>query len=193
MVHHRGSNVVCVPTSLQAKQLIRKHKLILSDLEETPVLDVAFDGADEFDSNKVLIKGGGACLTQEKIVASCAQKLIIITDFTKQSNHLGEKWKKGIPLEVLPMACSSVSKRIQEEFGGKAVVRPAGSSKAGPVVTDNGLIIIDWMFDDKKQYDWKKVDEQLNCIPGVLSNGLFVGMTSEIFVGEENGSVSRFS
>lgn len=84
--------VSCVPTSFQARQLVVQHKLTLTDLDVSPELDVCIDGADEVDSNLTLIKGGGGCLLQEKIVASCAKKLIIIADYTKNSCNLGEQF-----------------------------------------------------------------------------------------------------
>lgn len=95
--------VICVPTSFQAKQLIVQHNLILSDLDRHPVIDCVVDGADEVDSSLTLIKGGGGCLLQEKVVASCAKNMIVIADYTKMSTNLGEKWKKGLPIEPLPI------------------------------------------------------------------------------------------
>lgn len=88
-------NIRCVPTSFQARQLIIHHKLPLTDLEIDPIVDITIDGADEVDANLTCIKGGGACLLQEKIVASNSKKLVIIADHTKDSEKLGEKWKKG--------------------------------------------------------------------------------------------------
>ncbi|KAK4887089.1 hypothetical protein RN001_003360 [Aquatica leii] len=88
--------VVCIPTSFQAKQLIVQHKLTLGDLDAYPELDLCIDGADEVDLKLCLIKGGGGCLLQEKIVASCAQDLVIIADYTKDSKRLGDQYKKGL-------------------------------------------------------------------------------------------------
>ena len=84
--------VKCVPTSFQARQLVVQHNLRLTDLDVNPKLDVCIDGADEVDSNLTLINGGGGCLLQEKIVASCANELIIIADYTKNSSVLGTKY-----------------------------------------------------------------------------------------------------
>ncbi|CAN8024458.1 unnamed protein product, partial [Ixodes persulcatus] len=73
--------ISCVPTSFQAKELIRKYNLVMTDLEESPDLDVAIDGADEVDAKLTLIKGGGGCLTQEKVIASCAKHFIVVADY----------------------------------------------------------------------------------------------------------------
>ncbi|XP_035233873.1 ribose-5-phosphate isomerase-like [Stegodyphus dumicola] len=179
--------ISCVPTSIQAKQLIRQYKLYLSDLEECPELDFVFDGADEVDSNLTLIKGGGGCLTQEKIVASCTQNLIILADHRKDSKVLGEKWTKGIPVEVIPMAYVPIKIRL-ESMGGIAELRMA-KAKAGPVVTDNGNFILDWKFSSLEKADWKLIDQKITCFPGVVDTGLFVGMASKVYFGHPDGTV----
>ena len=172
--------------------MIRENDLRLSDLEESPQLDVAIDGADEVDTQSLcLIKGGGGALTQEKIVGDSAKQLIIIADFTKESQNLGQKWTKGLPIEVIPMAYKTVSLRIEEKFRGKAILRMA-KAKAGPVVTDNGNFIIDWKFDDKQrdEKEWTLINTTIKMIPGVVETGLFIGMTSRVYFGREDGSVS---
>jgi hypothetical protein len=88
-------SIVCVATSFQATQLIVEHGLVLSDLEREPRIDVTIDGADEVDQHLNLIKGGGGCLLQEKIVAAYSDKLVIIVDDRKDSSKLGEQWRKG--------------------------------------------------------------------------------------------------
>lgn len=89
-------NIICVPTSFQSEQLIRKHKLPLGTLEQNWRIDVDIDGADEVDANLNCIKGGGGCHLQEKMVAFNAKKFILIADYTKQSKHLCNNFKKGI-------------------------------------------------------------------------------------------------
>ena len=96
--------LICVPSSFQARQLIIQNGLVLSDLEITPELDVAIDGADEVDEKLTLIKGGGGCLLQEKIVINAAKEFVVVADYRKDSKELGEQWKKGVPIEVLPLA-----------------------------------------------------------------------------------------
>ncbi|XP_067898866.1 ribose-5-phosphate isomerase [Heterodontus francisci] len=185
-VRDENLKVVCVPTSFQARQLILQHELTLSDLDRCPELDVAIDGADEVDCDLNLIKGGGGCLTQEKIVAGCAKKFIVVADYRKDSESLGEKWKKGVPIEVIPMAYVPITKAIASKFGGTAELRMA-VSKAGPVVTDNGNFILDWKFSNIS--DWKNVNVGIKMIPGVVETGLFIGMAERVYFGLEDGSV----
>ena len=93
-----------MPSSFQARQLIIEHGLTLSDLEITPELDIAIDGADEVDAELSLIKGGGGCLLQEKVVINAAKEFVVVADYRKDSSDLGQQWSKGVPIEVLPLA-----------------------------------------------------------------------------------------
>ncbi|XP_072941510.1 ribose-5-phosphate isomerase [Epargyreus clarus] len=179
--------VVCIPTSFQAKQLILKHNLTLGELETNPVIDVTIDGADEVDSNMTLIKGGGGCLLQEKIVAACSKKLIVIADYTKDSQKLGDRYKKGIPIEVVPMAYVPIKNKVIALFGGEIKLRSA-IAKAGPVVTDNGNFILDWVFSNQ-DLDWEKVNTIIKMIPGVVEIGLFVKMCEKAYFGQAEGNV----
>lgn len=179
--------VTCIPTSFQAKQLILKHNLVLGDLDTSPVIDVTIDGADEVDANMTLIKGGGGCLLQEKIVASCSKKLIVIADYTKDSVKLGDRYKKGIPIEVVPMAYVPIKEKIVSMFGGEVKLR-AAVAKAGPVVTDNGNFILDWSF-KHQDLDWEKVNIAIKMIPGVVETGLFVNMCLKAYFGQAEGNV----
>lgn len=191
-VSQENLRVVCVPTSFQARQLIVENNLQLGDLDRNPHLDCAIDGADEVDANMTLIKGGGGCLLQEKIVAACADKMIVIADYTKDSTKLGEQYKKGIPIEVVPMAYVPLRSRIQTRFGGKLKLRMA-VAKAGPCVTDNGNFILDWDFDQQKEYDWDAVNGELIQMPGVVETGLFVNMARKAYFGMADGTVKERS
>jgi len=122
-------NIVCIPTSFQAKRLTIESNLVLGDLDRYPELDLAIDGADEVDGNLQCIKGGGGCLTQEAIIAAYAKRFIIVADYRKRSRMLGDQWKKGVPIEVVPMAYAPVSKKL-EQLGGKVTLR-MGVAKAG--------------------------------------------------------------
>jgi ribose 5-phosphate isomerase A len=157
----------CIPTSFQARQLIVENGLVLSDLDRHPHIHVAIDGADEVDANLNCIKGGGGCCTQEKIVAYNADQFVIIADYRKDSTELGQQWKKGVPIEVLPMAYVPVLKKL-EKMGAKPKLRMA-IAKAGPVVTDNGGFIIDAYFGIIN--DPKSLDTQLRNIVGVIETG----------------------
>ncbi|XP_054913111.1 ribose-5-phosphate isomerase isoform X2 [Poeciliopsis prolifica] len=185
-VRQEKLNIVCVPTSFQARQLILQHGLALSDLERHPELDVAIDGADEVDAELTLIKGGGGCLTQEKIVAGNSKCFVVIADYRKDSRALGEQWKKGVPIEVIPMAYVPVSRVIAKRFGGEVNLRMA-VSKAGPIVTDNSNFILDWKFEHV--HNWSEVNTAIKMIPGVVETGLFVHMAERAYFGMEDGSV----
>ncbi|CAH1400737.1 unnamed protein product [Nezara viridula] len=186
-VKNEGLKVICVPTSFQAHQLVVSNNLQLGNLELHSELDVAIDGADEVDSNMTLIKGGGGCQTQEKIVASCANKFVVVADYKKDSKYLGEQYKKGIPIEVIPMAYTPVSVKIKKLFGGEVHLRMA-QMKAGPVISDNGNFILDWLFPNDIA-DWKAVNNEIKMIAGVVETGLFVGMANTVYFGLPDGTV----
>lgn len=143
------SKMLFYPTGEQSRQLILAAGLRLAYIQDLPSnasLDVAFDGADEVDEDLNLIKGGGACLTQEKIVATSAKKFVCVADFRKISPRLGTSWKKGIPIEVLPMAADRVLGDLKALGSLDPCIRPGLPGKAGPIVTDNGMLIIDAPF-----------------------------------------------
>lgn len=183
-------NLICIPTSFQAKQLIHSNGLQLGDLDRYFNINCTIDGADEVDSDLTLIKGGGGCLLQEKLIASCSKELIIIADHTKNSKKLGEYYKKGIPIEVIPMAYIPIKHRIEERFGGKLNLRMA-VAKAGPVVTDNSNFILDWQFEEGKKRNWDEINREILLMPGVVETGLFVRMAKKIYFGMEDGTVKE--
>jgi len=190
-VKNENLHIQCIPTSFQARQLIINNKLILTDLEISPSIDVCIDGADEVDEHLNLIKGGGGCLLQEKIVASCSREMIVIADYTKNSQKLGEKYKKGIPIEVIPMAYVPVKNRIEKMFGGELVLR-AAVAKAGPVVTDSGNFILDWKnFKLDMPKSWDEINRSIMMIPGVVETGLFINMAKKAYFGMSDGSVKE--
>merc|ERR1712000_237536 len=175
----------------QSKGLIRTAGLTLANLDERPVvngrpvqLDVCFDGADEVDAELNLIKGGGACLFQEKLVAIAAKTFVAVADYRKQSPRLCTTWK-NIPIEVLPLSAPAV--------------RSGLPSKAGECVTDNGMWIIDAPFpplllpsDLTPEVDglgkgglWEvsKLAEELLRTPGIVEIGLFHGFNGTQAVG----------
>lgn len=175
----------CIPTSFQSYQLIVEKGLNLVSLDQYPVLDLDIDGADEIDTDLNLIKGGGGCHVQEKIIASNSKKLIIIADFRKKSEKLGQNWKRGVPIEVIPMAYIPVMKKL-EQLGGKPKLRMA-QEKAGPLISDNGNFIID--VDFGKIENPSDLNNKLIKIPGIVDTGLFIGMVSKVYIGKNDGSV----
>ena len=178
-------NLKCIPTSFQSHQLIVENGLTLVTLDQYPEIDLDIDGADEIDKTLNLIKGGGGCLVQEKIVASSSKKLVIIADYRKNSKVLGENWKKGVPIEVIPFGYVPILKKL-EKLGGKPVLRMA-KAKAGPLVSDNGNFIIDVDFGLIENPS--DINDKLLKIPGVVDTGLFVGMASKAYIGQKDGKV----
>ncbi len=171
-------NIVGVTTSFQAEVLARKYNIPLSTLDVVDRIDVAIDGADEVDPQKNLIKGGGAAHTQEKIVDSLAEQFIVVVDGGKLVDKLGSTFL--LPVEVIPKAVVPVMRQL-EKLGGKPELR-MGVKKAGPVVTDQGNLVIDVKYDSID--DPATLETTINNIPGVLENGLFVGVTDVVLVGE---------
>lgn len=167
-----------VPTSFQAIVLARQNHIPLVSLDEIDHIDVAIDGADEVDPQKNLIKGGGAAHTQEKIVDSLADLFIVVVDGGKLVDRLGSTFL--LPVEVIPMAVTPVMRAI-EKLGGKPELR-MGVRKAGPVVTDNGNLVVDVKFDSIDNP--AELEKTLNNVPGVLENGIFAGVANVILVGE---------
>jgi len=167
-----------IPTSFQATVLAKQYGIPLTTLDEVDHIDIAIDGADEVDPNKNLIKGGGAAHTREKIVDSLAEVFIVVVDNSKLVDRLGSTFL--LPVEVIPMAMTPVMKAL-EKLGGKPTLR-MGVKKAGPVVTDEGNLVIDVKFDLLENP--AELEKEINNIPGVLDNGLFVGVADIILVGE---------
>jgi len=170
-----------VPTSYQAFTLAVKHKIPITTLEEHPTLDLTIDGADQIDGKLNLIKGMGGALAREKIVASASKKLIIVADESKRVKVLGEN-DHPVPIEVLPFATSLIMRKI-EEIGGKSIVRE-GKDKVGPVITDNGNVIIDVRFG--LIHEPKKLENILRLLPGVVETGLFIGMANTVYLGRRS-------
>jgi len=171
-------NIVGVPTSFQSEVLARKYGIPLATLDTIDHIDVAIDGADEVDPQKNLIKGGGAAHTREKVVDGLADLFIVVVDSSKLVDQLGSTFL--LPVEVIPMAVAPVTRAL-EKLGGQPELR-MGIKKDGPVVTDQGNLVLDVKF---TQIDNPgELEKEINNIPGVLENGLFVGLADIILVGE---------
>ena len=179
-------DIVGVTTSFQGEVLASELDIPLKSLSSVSEIDLAIDGADEVDPKFQLIKGGGACHVQEKLVAALAKKFIVVVDSTKLVEKLNLDFK--LPVEVLPSAWKHVQKTLID-LGGEGNLRMA-QKKAGPVVTDQGNLILDLSFRNGiDQPD--RLESQINNIPGVLENGLFTNLTDEVLVGKlENDVVS---
>lgn len=167
-----------VTTSFQGEVLAKKYGVPLTTLDEIDRIDIAIDGADEVDPQFNLIKGGGAAHTREKIVDYLAEQFIVVVDSSKLVDQLGSTFR--VPVEVLPMAITPVMRAI-EKLGGQPELR-MGVKKAGPVITDQGNMVIDVKFE--RIDNPGELEKTLNNIPGVLENGLFIGVTDLVLVGE---------
>ena len=180
----RLQNIRGVATSFQSEVLALELDIPLIDLASVSQIDLAIDGADEVDPGFQLIKGGGACHVREKLVASKAKQLLIVVDETKLVQNLNLSFP--LPVEVLPNAWKQVQETISE-INGSSSLRMA-TKKAGPVVTDQGNLILDVMFNDGIRNP-KDIEMSINNIPGVLENGLFVDLTDKVLVGKVENSI----
>lgn len=168
-----GLDITGIPTSYQSRETAREAGIPLTSLDEgTP--DIAIDGADQF-AGGALIKGGGAAHAREKIVDSVADRFLVVADTTKETEILDHP----VPVEVLPDARAPVAERI-ESLGGVPELR-AAERKDGPVVTDNGNLVLDCAFGEIESPG--TLANSLSVIPGVVEHGLFVGLADEIHVG----------
>jgi ribose 5-phosphate isomerase A len=172
-----GLDVRGIPTSYQSQQLAREVGIPLSSLEEASP-DLAIDGADQVAAGD-LIKGGGAAHAREKLVAAAADRFLVVVDDSKPAGQL----HRAVPVEVLPDAVPVVEARL-EALGGEPALR-AAERKDGPVVTDNGNLVVDCEFGPIA--DAAALAADLASIPGVLEHGLFVGMADEVHVGTDDG------
>ncbi len=187
--HGKIQNIRGVATSFQSEVLALELDIPLIDLASVSKIDLAIDGADEVDPGFQLIKGGGACHVREKLVASKADKLLIVVDETKLVQNLNQSFP--LPVEVLPNAWKQVQEVISE-MNGSSFLRMA-TKKAGPVVTDQGNLILDVLFKDGIKNP-KDIEMTINNIPGVLENGLFVDLTDKVLVGKiENNTPTVYS
>jgi len=146
-------------------------------------LDLAIDGADEIDQENHLIKGGGAALLNEKIVAYNANKFVIVADSSKDVKTLGTKFP--LPVEIIGEARVSVIKKL-EQMGAKCTLRE-GIKKAGPVITDNGNLILDLLWENPVNAEL--LEDSINKIVGVVEVGFFTKNKPLVFIAQADGTV----
>jgi len=175
-----GLKIKGIPTSVHTKRIANEEGIPLTTLEENPVIDVTIDGADEVDSNLNLIKGGGGALTREKIIAFNSNKVIIVVDDSKIVKCLGIDFP--LPVEVVKFGWPATKKTL-EEFGCTVDLRKVMGEE--PFITDNGNYILDCEF--VRIDNPEELHANLNNIPGVVENGLFIGLADEIIVGGKQG------
>ena len=179
MMVAEGLDITGIPTSISSETLAKESGIKLSTLEEHPELDVTIDGADEFDPNLNLIKGMGGALFREKIVAAASKMEIIVVDPSKSVDILGTK--SPLPVEVASFGwkqCFNGLKRL----GCNPVLRMKDENI---FISDNKNYIIDCRF-EAIQDPWG-LEVKINNIPGVVENGLFLGLTDHVIMGTEDG------
>ncbi|RDI71679.1 ribose-5-phosphate isomerase RpiA [Halopelagius longus] len=178
-VEEDGLDVRGVPTSFATRELAREEGIPLVSLDEVETVDVAIDGADQVDDALNAIKGGGAAHAREKIVDAAAERFVVVADPSKTAATLD----RAVPVEVLPDARTTVAARLRE-LGGDPTLRRA-ERKDGPVVTDNGNLVLDCEFGAIE--DPASLATDLSSVPGCVEHGLFVGMADEVYVGTDDG------
>jgi len=187
MVRDNGLKITGVPTSTRTAELAREVGINVSTLEETKWLDLTIDGADEYDPNLNLIKGGGGALLQEKIVATASDQMIVIADITKQVEVLGAF---PLPVEVIPFGWQTTKMLIEETLinvdvmGREATLRMDHDK---PFITDEGNLILDLHL--RRIGNASQLSLILNQIPGVVENGLFIDICDILIVGHSDGRV----
>lgn len=185
MKKHDGLDIQAVATSLQTAQLAAEVGIEVVSLDDAKWLDLTIDGADEFDDAFTLIKGGGGALLREKIVARASDRMVVIADSSKQVAHLGAF---PLPIEVIPFGWRTTQKIVENciasagHGGADISLRMNG---AAPFVTDEGNHILDLRLGAIG--DARHLALALNEIPGVVENGLFVGISNTVVLGFEDG------
>ena len=180
MIKEEGIEVVGVPTSEDTRRLAEHLEIPLRTIEETTSLDLTIDGADEFDPQFDLIKGGGGALTREKIVANASKSMVVVADETKQVGTLGGF---DLPIEVDPLLWEEVR-------GGISCICPGGVSLRGgegdPFVTDNLGFILDCSFGSTISNP-AALEREISEITGIVEVGLFVGMCDAVVMASSEG------
>lgn len=180
-----GLNVRCVPTSDATRVQAEKLGIALITLDEQPFLDMTVDGADELDEELRLIKGGGGALLREKIVATASGRMVVIADHTKRVAKLG---KFPLPVEVVQFGLGATRGMIEvlaSDAGCEGELTLRTGTDGRPVLTDSGNFILDCAFGQID--DPEALDEALRLIPGVVENGLFLGIADICFIGGPAG------
>ena len=185
-VRDEGLRIQGVPTSTRTAQLAREVGIEVISLDEAKWLDLTIDGADEYDGDFNLIKGGGALL-QEKIVATASDQVIIIADVSKKVETLGSF---PLPVEVIPFGWQTTKTLIEETLIGLDVLGQNTQLRMNgdaPFITDEGNYILDLNL--IRISNAKQVSLVLNQIPGVVENGLFIDICDTVIVGYGDGRV----
>ncbi len=187
-IREEGLRVVGVPTSSRTAQLAVQLGVPITTLDEAKWLDLTIDGADEFDGNLNLIKGGGAALLQEKIVATASDQMIVIADAAKDVAHLGAF---PLPIEVIPFGWQTTKALVEETLVSMDVLNRDVTLRmngAAPLITDESNYILDLHL--KRIGNPRQLALVLNQIPGVVENGLFIDICDIVVIGHADGRVT---
>ena len=174
-----GLNIIGIATSKQTETISAQQGIPLSTLAEHAKIDLTIDGADEIDANLNLIKGGGGALVREKIIAHASKRLVIVADEGKLVPVLGTTF--ALPVEVLQFGWEATQTAINN-ICGRSTLRSSGKK---PFLSDNGNYILDCHFEEIRQP--ARIESQLNNLPGVVENGLFVNRADKAVIGAESG------
>jgi ribose 5-phosphate isomerase A len=177
-----GLDVVGVPTSYASADLAREVGVPVRTLDDVPGVDLAIDGADQV-AGLDCIKGGGAAHAREKLVDAAADRLVIVVDPSKEADRLD----RSVPVELFPEARRPVSAALRG-LGGEPELRQA-ERKDGPVVTENGNLVMDCAFGPIAEP--AGLAAELSAVPGVVEHGLFVGLADDVVVGSADGVEAR--
>ena len=178
LIEVKGYHVVGIPTSLQIKLTAEKVGILLVEADQVDHIDVVFDGADQIDSQKFVIKGGGGALLRENILFSLAKKVVVMADKTK----FVKNFTRTVPVEVHSLARTSVTNEIVK-LGGRAQIRSL--DRGYPFFTENGNIILDCDFGTIKNP--KVLSQKIKQIPGVLESGIFLRKPNVIYRAKTGG------
>jgi ribose 5-phosphate isomerase A len=178
LIKEKKYNIIGVPTSLQIKLIAQENNIPIVESDQINHIDLVFDGADQIDSKKFVIKGGGGALLRENILFSLAKKIIVMADKTK----FVKNFTRAVPVEVHPLARNSVTNTIQK-FGGKSTLRSL--DRGYPFFTENGNIILDCDFGTIKNP--KTLTQKIKQIPGVMESGIFLRKPDVIYKAKTGG------
>ena len=182
-----GLRIRCVPTSEVTRVQAERLGIPLITLDQQPFLDLTVDGADELDSELRLSKGGGGALLIEKIVATASGRMVVIADATKQVDTLGQY---PLPVEIVRFGFGATRNMIEVlagDAGCRGEIKQRMRSDGQPFVTDSGNFILDCAFGRIEEPE--ALDEALKLIPGVVENGLFLGIADAAIVAGPDGVV----
>ncbi len=187
-IREEGLKVVGVPTSTRTAELARQVGVPITSLDDAKWLDLTIDGADEFDPDLALIKGGGAALLQEKIVATASDRMIVIADAAKEVAALGGF---PLPVEIIPFGWQTTKALIEELLVSMDVLNRDVTLRMNgdrPLVTDEANYIVDLHL--QRIGNPRQLSLVLNQIPGVVENGLFIDICDIVVIGHADGRVT---